>query len=760
MLERLVCRVRHDPPHLRHLLHHRRPVVHPPRRAARGALHRLLPHKQVQETVRSRLAKMELCFDLFYVADSSLPETITRLKSFKHATLAQFGPVVSLPKKRYIVVAESAESTLETEMQRRLAFGTAITQDELIKVAYALVTAVSVLHRRGISGISIDPSSVLWPCKLSRFFSFSSEWGLKYSPPESRDPDFQPSAQSDVWGVGALLCECLQVETTDAPKTLKNKVSSQLIDFITKCLQPFPRPSCASLCQHPMFHDTALPLPRNNDIDQCFYSWRQSKGLSTARELELYCIAAGIIPYTPVVCLIPFALKPGQVISTPEIQALQVHKVAFYLPAPSDTASSSSGTAKVPSNPRSDKSGSSTIEEPTTESSSRYYRSILKAARRYPVGAASLYKLCNSRGIPETLRPLVWRKLLDVDEDDGGYYNFLEECKISQPIQRQLAVDIQRCHQYLPFLSSPYGKARLERILQLWLWSNPQVSYYQGFDSVCAVFVVVFAESESLAFNCFSEMMRKYLYSVQGSALSETLRVFRNLLHFLDPVLGFTLTQQKIGPDLYALPWLLTLFAHVFSMDKVCSLWDVLLLKTSVYPFFVSAAMLSVYRTELLKLPPEALLRELQSLPHKADMSKVINEADRFYQSTPYSVTQPCYDITPQLLQNTYAPFVTVHDANTSKQGAIFIDVRPKDQFLQSHYPNSINVPVRITGENQGFPSLKLTESQVQAVKKAAQGKMILVVGDQSLVANSFANILIKLKTPQVAMLQGGYQPM
>lgn len=161
---------------------------------------------------------MELCFDLFYVTHSSLPETITRLKSVTSSALAQFGPVVSLPRRRYIVVAESAPATLETEVQKRLLLGALLTQEELTKVAFGLVTALSVLHRHGVYGVNLKPSSILWPGKLSRFVNFTGEWELKYLPPEGQDPDFQPSMVSDVWGVGAVLCECLQVGTAEVAK--------------------------------------------------------------------------------------------------------------------------------------------------------------------------------------------------------------------------------------------------------------------------------------------------------------------------------------------------------------------------------------------------------------------------------------------------------------------------------------------------------------------------------------------------------------
>jgi TBC domain-containing protein kinase-like protein len=52
------------------------------------------------------------------------------------------------------------------------------------------------------------------------------------------------------------------------------------------------------------------------------------------------------------------------------------------------------------------------------------------------------------------------------------------------------------------------------------------------------------------------------------------MRVLRNLISFHDPELSTHLSNIGIGPELYAISWLMTLFAHVFSLEKLYYIWD------------------------------------------------------------------------------------------------------------------------------------------------------------------------------------------
>jgi TBC domain-containing protein kinase-like protein len=63
--------------------------------------------------------------------------------------------------------------------------------------------------------------------------------------------------------------------------------------------------------------------------------------------------------------------------------------------------------------------------------------------------------------------------------------------------------------------------------------------------------------------------------------LHEFLAVFWLLLSFHDPELWTHLDEMMFKPDLFAIPWFLTSFAHVFSLDKIFHLWDALLLSSS-----------------------------------------------------------------------------------------------------------------------------------------------------------------------------------
>nr|XP_020007357.1 TBC domain-containing protein kinase-like protein isoform X2 [Castor canadensis] len=52
--------------------------------------------------------------------------------------------------------------------------------------------------------------------------------------------------------------------------------------------------------------------------------------------------------------------------------------------------------------------------------------------------------------------------------------------------------------------------------------------------------------------------------------------------------------------ELYAIPWFLTMFTHVFPLHKIFHLWDTLLLGNSSFPFCIGVAILQQLRDRLL----------------------------------------------------------------------------------------------------------------------------------------------------------------
>lgn len=85
--------------------------------------------------------------------------------------------------------------------------------------------------------------------------------------------------------------------------------------------------------------------------------------------------------------------------------------------------------------------------------------------------------------IPPLFRGPVWACLLGLK---GPYYEKYHRCDRTSPhpVDRQLEVDVPRCHQYHPLLNSPQGHLKLKKILKSWIVSNPNLTYWQGTTSI------------------------------------------------------------------------------------------------------------------------------------------------------------------------------------------------------------------------------------------------------------------------------------
>jgi serine/threonine protein kinase len=135
-----------------------------------------------------------------------------------------------------------------------------------------------------------------------------------------------------------------------------------------------------------------------------------------------------------------------------------------------------------------------------------YQKSRVKKFRNllinYPTTKHEIIKEANVN-IPSVLRGEIWAVILDLDKD-------LEIKKIYDSIDtvtphscdRQISVDVPRCHQYCTYLSSKTGKAKLSRILKAWVIHNENrnVVYWQGVDSLAACLLVLNFHYESRAF--------------------------------------------------------------------------------------------------------------------------------------------------------------------------------------------------------------------------------------------------------------------
>jgi TBC domain-containing protein kinase-like protein len=86
------------------------------------------------------------------------------------------------------------------------------------------------------------------------------------------------------------------------------------------------------------------------------------------------------------------------------------------------------------------------------------------------------------------VRGAVWAALLDITGDIEKRYDMIDK-ETPTHTDRQIEVDIPRCHQYSELLSSGAGHGRLQRLLKAWVRDNPHYVYWQGLDSLTAPFL-------------------------------------------------------------------------------------------------------------------------------------------------------------------------------------------------------------------------------------------------------------------------------
>lgn len=92
-------------------------------------------------------------------------------------------------------------------------------------------------------------------------------------------------------------------------------------------------------------------------------------------------------------------------------------------------------------------------------------------------------------------------------------------------------------------------------------------------------------------------------------------------------------------PDLYAIPWFLTMFTHVLPLHKIMHVWDTLLLGNDTFPLCIGAAILRQLRNDLLHYSFNDCILIFSDLP-EINIEQCVKEAVKMFCSTPRTSVQ------------------------------------------------------------------------------------------------------------------------
>uniref|UniRef100_T1GJ66 Rab-GAP TBC domain-containing protein n=1 Tax=Megaselia scalaris TaxID=36166 RepID=T1GJ66_MEGSC len=367
--------------------------------------------------------------------------------------------------------------------------------------------------------------------------------------------------------------------------------------------------------------------------------------------------------------------------------------------------------------------------------------------------------------IPPFLRGKIWACILDVIPN--GSYSGIDKVT-------QLKLTDKSKLMFQGVTNTMNGHRKLKRLLKAWVTAHPQYVYWQGLDSLTAPFLYLNFNDEEMAFLSLYKFVPKYLQwfflKDNSAVIKEYLSKFAQLTAYHEPVLSTHLVGINFIPELFAIPWFLTMFSHVFPLHKILHLWDKLMLGDNSYPLFIGISILKQLKPTLLSSGFNECILLFSDLPDIV-MENCVLESQEMYETTPKSLSHREHilreekpgewdisDVTLEQIQTELCPRISANDfaelLRYSPEKLCSVDLRGALEFSRLYIEGSINIP---------FTSVSLSEKNLDALgipdlNQILEGRIVVVYSN--LHENCilvFSKFLVECGVPRVCVLHNGF---
>ena len=268
-----------------------------------------------------------------------------------------------------------------------------------------------------------------------------------------------------------------------------------------------------------------------------------------------------------------------------------------------------------------------------------------------------------------------WIDLLQIDKDatQPQFETIMVEQTLQNSKARVINQDVLRTRADEPFFQSSFIKAVLKQTL-LRFCSYYRIEYMQGLNEILAPFLALNPETFDLSYSnamhsnvescdrdqlevkniahpfginllIFDKFMSKLsptTFSTRGvNALQVQLTAFHFILMYHEPTLSIILRKEGMTPDIYAMSWLITLFARRQPLNRALHIMDILLqLNTPHVTVFLAVALLRSHKHHILVECADMLPETLVALKFESDeeIDVVFEDVLKLMASTPQSV--------------------------------------------------------------------------------------------------------------------------
>ncbi|XP_031637327.1 TBC domain-containing protein kinase-like protein isoform X2 [Contarinia nasturtii] len=499
------------------------------------------------------------------------------LKSIQHENLCEYLDIIRSKHERTIIVMEYVGKPLSEKLAVQN-----ICYDDVLKCFYQIACGLNHIDNLDFTMQTLEPKNVLIDelgnVKLFNYgMYYQTNQGeyvtfpignIRYTSPE-RILGSKDNILGDIWSLGLIIAELVfntplwsslslaqftrKILSLANTKNVLEKIAREcnLMDkyhelnpifrnLLESCLavSPGERPYPNQILQHELFLENIRnyryqrPEPNECLLLQCslkqiYYLWKLAGG-DVNTELK----AVGLIRNeAPILSMPKLVLLNGQILGQPRSQShmydsrlerlSRIKKQDYYPLVLTDQYGKNQYGAEMEMLPI-------VIRERDTEY--QFHRVLLftKLLKGFPYTRDRII-LESQHDIPPLLRGQIWACLLNVMEDKS--FEAIDKFTPNQT-DRQIEVDIPRCHQYDELLSSPEGHQKLKRILKAWVKAHPQYVYWQGLDSLTAPFLYLNFNNEGM---CTVNIHLMHLYIQNILRMSMLNSILRSTPQVRDP---------------------------------------------------------------------------------------------------------------------------------------------------------------------------------------------------------------------------------
>ena len=232
----------------------------------------------------------------------------------------------------------------------------------------------------------------------------------------------------------------------------------------------------------------------------------------------------------------------------------------------------------------------------------------------------------------------------------------------------------------------PSFKEYLYKIIVYYINKN-NIAYKQGLNEIAGPFILLkyklqlsFTRIYKLLVCFIDKFLTNYFHEREFFSLKSSFSLINLLLRYHDPELFHRFEHCLISPDLYATPWIITLFSSKCALNVIYYLWDKLILfEDNLFPHFFITAYLILNKSKFFNIDSSVLLTSLSQLQISTieEVNKVLNFSTDIRDKTPKSL---------YLLSNK----LEIFNYDSKKLKNLYNEYKPDKMLALPIFPNDI----------------------------------------------------------------------